>query len=67
MKQWGNVGPTPWFGISFDPIQKVLTDDLTGLVFNGTVESKSLDDAISDTGYLSKYKSIQIFLHYKLK
>ena len=32
-RSWGNLGPSPWFGVSYDPIRKMMTEDLTGLVY----------------------------------
>ena len=32
LRSWGNLGPSPWFGVSYDPIKKIMIDDLTGLI-----------------------------------
>ena len=30
-RERGILGPSPWFGVSYDPVKKTFFDDLTGL------------------------------------
>ena len=33
MRRYGNLGASPWFGVSFDPMKKIMTEDVKGWAF----------------------------------